>query len=132
MPNTDKATQRINELEKEIVHILEQTGLVSGVRFGGKLTSREFPLYLEYRLKEKNNGINPEAIVRAIRTQIASRLTQNHSEVSAVEKGYDKHAGSRKEYIRIHPEADIGNGLSLRYDILQCVKKEIENYLMRR
>ncbi len=132
MLNTDKAAQRINELEREIVHIFEQTGLVSRARFCGELTSTEFPLYLEYRLKEKHDGVNPEVAVRAIMVCIASRLTQNHSEVLALEAGHDKHSGAKKEYVRVCPEAEIGDGLDLRYQILQCMKREIINYHMKK
>ena len=124
MVNVEKILEKINKLEAEVVSLLEKSGLVKGVCIGGEITKSDSPLYLQYHVK-KGKKINAQ--IRFIRGSISTRIKKNHPEVLDLEKAYDS-SGRRREYIRINPHAKIGDGISLKYQLLQDFKKEIKNY----
>jgi hypothetical protein len=131
-PHLIQLTQKISNLEENIKRELEKTDLVKNVQINGEVGNKINPFYLEYKIKESQNGKNIEAEVRLLRANLISLLIRNYSEILGIKKDYDTNSGVRKEYVELNPQAHIQDPAQLKYKILSSIKKEIENYMMRR
>ncbi len=130
MQGTEKTQGKIQILEQEVARKLEDTGLVTNVDIKGELKNSGESLYLEYKIKQEDTG-NKEIEIRMLRRALVNILIKNHPEIKEVKKDY-RQSGLRREILIINPEAVIEDEYKLKCDILRDIKKETENYLMRR
>jgi len=127
----DKLRDKIKGLEQEVRKKFEITGLVTNVSIKGHLNTPENPLHLEY--KKRENTKQTELGIRFFRTQLLKVLLANYHQIFEIKKDY-KDNGFYKEIIITNPQIKLNNNeeVTLRYRILQDIKKELGNYLERK
>lgn len=127
----EKLREKIEILEREVKEKFESTGLVINVRIKGSLNDNKNPLHLEYKIKEDKR--KNESGIRFFRDHLVKILLTNYPIIMEIKKDYHEN-GLCREIVMVNPEAQLSEEteIRLRYNILQDIKKEAENYLERK